>query len=182
MNDVVFDRWNDIFGVEVSSKSIDIDFETELIDQNSLPSVYLRFSIRDGQSKFDISERSAGFRWFFCFLLFTQFRVSRRNSSALFLFDEPASNLHSRAQEQLLKSFSNISKDNNMVVYSTHSHYMINLKWLEASYIVVNDAIDYYEGIENPQGGRHPDTNIYAVRYRDFVGQSPSKTTYFQPV
>ncbi len=99
----------------------------------------------------------------------------------MFLFDEPASNLHSKAQAQLLQSFSYISTGNNMIMYSTHSPYMIEPRWLEGAFIVFNDAIDFDqdtgdEAVPNAQ------TNIHVKKYREFVGQNPSKITYFQPI
>jgi hypothetical protein len=181
ITEVVFGRWNDIFGVKIQNKSIDVEWQVEQGEQQE-PSLYLKFWVRDGQARFAITERSLGFRWFFCFLLFTQFRIARKNSSTLFLFDEPASNLHSRAQEQLLRSFSTISVGNNMTLYSTHSHYMIEPRWLEGAFIVFNDAVDY-EGAPGAEVGNKPtETNIHVRTYRDFVGQNPGRTTYYQPI
>lgn len=182
VTDVVFDRWNEIFGIKAKSKTIDIEWQAEPSSgDSSKPSVYLRFWVRDGKARFNIAERSLGFRWFFCFLLFTQFRVARRNSAAVFLFDEPASNLHSKAQAQLLQSFSHISTGNNMIMYSTHSPYMIEPRWLEGAFIVSNDAIDFSQdtGDETIPNSK---TNIHAKKYREFVDQNPSKITYFQPI
>ena len=131
---------------------------------------------------YPIIERSLGFRWFFCFMLFTQFRQYRRvRGNALFLFDEPASNLHSRAQQQLLHSFDAITKDGRgMVIYSTHSHHMINPRWLENTFIVSNEAV--YEHEESMYAYSSFDTNVEISRYRRFVSEHPSKTTYFQPI
>lgn len=183
---VVFTRWNEVFGVKVQDKTIVVDWDVE-VDENSeeIPpkkSVFLKFSIRDGAEQYDISERSLGFRWFFCFLLFTQFRVARKGSSAFFLFDEPASNLHSRAQEQLLKSFPNISTGDNLIIYSTHSHYMIEPRWLEGAYIVFNDAVDYDDDPASETKRALVATNVHVQRYKDFVDKNPSKMSYFQPI
>lgn len=177
----VFSRWNEIFGIKIQDKTIDVDWEIEE-NEAKKPAVYLKFWIRDGHARFGVAERSLGFRWFFCFLLFTQFRISRKNSSALFLFDEPASNLHSRAQEQLLKSFSKISTGNHMTLYSTHSHYMIEPRWLEGAFIVSNDAVVYDEDPSFEVKRKTIETNIRVDKYRDFVGQNPTKVTYFQPI
>jgi len=59
----------------------------------------------------------------------------------LFLLDEPASNLHSTAQAQLLKSFEKLPS----LIYTTHSHHMINPKWLEGTYVVKNEGLNYGE-------------------------------------
>lgn len=106
---LVFTRWNEIFGSRFT-KNIKIEWNVEGAPQE--PSVYLSFSVQDGTSTYSIAERSLGFRWFFCFLLFTQFRNSRRGSGTLFLLDEPASNLHSTAQHQLLASFDSVTEGN----------------------------------------------------------------------
>lgn len=180
---VIFNRWNEVFGVKIQDKVIDVEWHVEEAERDtSKRAVYLKFKIRDRKSRYDIAERSLGFRWFFSFLLFTQFRASRRDSAAIFLFDEPASNLHSRAQEQLLKSFPNISKGNNMIIYSTHSHYMIEPRWLEGTYIVFNDAIDYDDGPADEGERKISTTNIHMQKYRDFVGQYPMKMSYYQPI
>lgn len=179
---VIFGQWNAIFGTEIRNKSIDVDWDIETTPTPGKLTISLRFSIRDGQSRFNVAERSLGFRWFFCFLLFTQFRVSRRDSNALFLFDEPASNLHSKAQEQLLKSFAAISTGENMTIYSTHSHYMIEPRWLEDTFIVSNDAVDPERSPSDEANDDIAITNIHVKRYRDFVGQEPDKMSYFQPI
>ena len=181
VTDVVIARWNEIFGLRLQNRAIEIEWGVEnALDDSSKRAVYMKFWIRDGRTKFELAERSLGFRWFFSFFLFTQFRVSRRDSAAVFLFDEPASNLHSKAQEQLLRSFSEISKGNNMIIYSTHSHYMIEPRWLEGAFIVFNDAIDY----DDPGSDSHraSATRIHVKKYREFVSQNSSKLTYFQPI
>ena len=69
-----------------------------------------------------------------------------------------------------------------MIMYSTHSHYMIDPRWLEGSFIVFNDAIDYDD---NPAAEPNPkirETAIHVQKYRDYVGQNPTKSTYFQPI
>ena len=50
----------------------------------------------------------------------------------LFLFDEPASNLHPTAQAALLASLEKLS-ENAVVIYTTHSHHLINPLWLETT-------------------------------------------------
>ena len=140
----IFEGWNDMFGRDMPEREIMVRYYMD--DENDSESgteVYLEFSIREGESMYPVTERSLGFRWFFCFMLFTQFRQYRgEQGNALFLFDEPASNLHSRAQMQLLKSFNVIaSADRSKIIYSTHSHHMINPQWLENTFIVFNEAV-----------------------------------------
>lgn len=176
---VVFGKWNEIFDRKVSNKRVEIEWQLDT--DSGVP--FAEFKIYDGQSNYKLSERSLGFRWFFGFLLFTQFRqIRNKKRQTIFLFDEPASNLHARAQLQLLKSFPEIASDGNVVIYSTHSHYLIEPLWLEHAYIIENKAIDYDEedDLENPFTERH--TDIIASKYRTFVGKAGKRTSYFQPV
>ncbi|WP_293798481.1 AAA family ATPase [uncultured Bosea sp.] len=175
---IVFGSWNEILGRNVSGKRIGIDWFLDS-DQGNVP--YIEMYIVDGQSRYSISERSLGFRWFFAFLLFTQFRKNRPSGEkTIFLFDEPASNLHSKAQIKLLETFDKIVKSGTSIIYSTHSHYMINPLWLESAYIVRNEAADY-DRDDEIDSFEIVKTDIKAVRYRNFVGSNPTKTTYFQP-
>lgn len=176
MSKTVFGAWSDILGRNVSNKRIQLDW---LLDGENNNSPFLQVSIVDGQSLYSLSERSLGFRWFFSFLLFTQFRKARETST-IFLFDEPAANLHSKAQIKLLETFSRIAAETTYIIYSTHSHYMVNPLWLEKAYIVDNKAIDY-DDEDQVDSFAIKKTDVKATKYRTFVGKHPSRTTYFQP-
>lgn len=180
---VIISSWNQIFGDSLSDKKIEIEWKPQSGDQGSNEhDIYVKYQVRQGTDRFDISDRSLGFRWFFCFLLFTQFRTSRKGSvGTLFLFDEPASNLHAKAQERLLKSFASISRTPNALIYSTHSHYMINPSWLDQAYIVENAAVDYDKAVDVSSVSRSGN-DVRATKYRQFVNDNPGKTTYYQPV
>lgn len=176
----VFQSWTKTFGGDFGGREIilQLDVETEEFDQ---PLVYARFEIKDDGGQYEIRERSLGFRWFFSFVLFTLFGSNRiKRQKKLFLLDEPASNLHSRAQMQLLESFRRISEDGNQIIYSTHSHYLINPEWLDQAFIVSNAAIDYDTAYQNDNV--EAKTSISSEKYKSFVGRNPDKVTYFQPV
>ena len=142
--------------------------------------IYLEIKLKSGDDEYFIRERSLGFRWFLTYLLFTQFRVFRNGAKKLiFLFDEPASNLHQTGQHRLLDALSELTSNiNAYVIYSTHSHHLINPKWLETTYIVKNNAMDY----ENESEYNSQMTNISIVRYRTFVSNNPSQINFFQPI
>ena len=98
----------------------------------------------------------------------------------LFLLDEPASNLHPAAQKKLLETFSKFVDDPQRplkLLYTTHSHYMINPQWLEGAYIVKNEAVNYETPISEPKT-----TDITAIPYKKFVAQHPQQHDYFQPI
>ena len=168
----VMNQWEKIFKRKLDGKKIGIT-----CDSDDGGHIYLHFHLEDGGEIFDISDRSAGFRWFFAFIILTQYRGYRKHA-ALFLYDEPASSLHSSAQKQLIDCFARIPP-HFRIVYSTHSHYLINPEWLDATYIVKNEAatpgaseLDY----------DYTKTNIKLEPYRKFVSDNPSSVSYFQPI
>ena len=194
VTEMVFPKWNEVFREEVGNKEISINLEydegeastddygdrTAAVEHD----VYIRFQIKDGTNIYNVDERSLGFRWFFAFLMFTQFRIHRKEKKpTIFLFDEPASNLHAAAQKKLLESFPAIAESPHRLVYSTHSHYMVNPLWLEQAYIVY-DAANNADKSEILEQGFRPDASVdvKAVPYRKFVRKHPQKINYFQPV
>jgi predicted ATP-dependent endonuclease of OLD family len=169
LSKTIFSFWNDIFSKKVEEKEIVLyaDFDEY--------GPFIEFNIKDDVDTYSIKERSLGFRWFFVYILLTQFRSFRKKSSnAFFLFDEPASNLHPSAQQELLKSFKNLPN----VIYTTHSHYLINPLWLESTYVVRNKGIDY----NNEVNSSAKNTDITIMKYREFSCKYPSQTSYFQPI
>ena len=181
LTETIFARWSKIFSGSFNGREILLRLGVEKAADGT-NSVYIQFVLKDGSQQYEISERSLGFRWFFSFLLFTVYTIyDGSESNILFLLDEPAANLHSRAQMQLLESFPKIATGSNRVIYSTHSHYMIEPRWLDQAFIVSNSAIDY-DDVSEAHQTRRRFTNISATKYRTFVGINPDKTTYFQPV
>lgn len=169
LTDVIFGAWSSIFLKQVSGKRVALEYGVEG------GNAYIEFFISENNDFYRVSERSLGFRWFFVFLLLIKFRTFRLESGgALFLLDEPASNLHPAAQKELLNSFGSLGR----VIYATHSHYMINPSWLENTYIVKNEAVDYEDSLSTGRGN----TDIKVYRYREFVSLFPSQTSYFQPI
>jgi energy-coupling factor transporter ATP-binding protein EcfA2 len=99
----------------------------------------------------------------------------------LFLLDEPASNLHSSAQIKILEAIKELSLT-SIVIYSTHSHHLINPKWLSGTFVVINDKISD----ETLRGEMtfNDSSRITAIKYFTYVGQGKGKTkfSYFQPI
>lgn len=173
MTRTVFGNWDKIFGRKPGDRQIVTNCD---IDEDGR--CFLRLRIKNNNQFYEINELSLGFRWFFSFLLLTQYRGFRRDvpKNMLFLLDEPASNLHQSAQRQLLGSFDKV--ENCSIVYTTHSHHMINPAWLESTYVVKNAGLDYNdEGAYNAR-----ETDITLTKYRVFADEHPNQTTYFQPI
>ncbi len=71
-----------------------------------------------------LSERSAGFLWFFSFL--AQFRqMQKKAPGSVILLDEPGLSLHGKAQSDLLKYIIERLLPNHQVIYTTHSPFMV---------------------------------------------------------
>lgn len=193
ITEAVFGKWNKIFGEEVGGKEITVQYgveqgrvlnkQTKSYEESNNHDLYISLEIKHGTRRFPIQDRSLGFRWFFAFLLFTQFRTRRREDRpVLFLFDEPAANLHSAAQERLIESFPEIATGDNMLIYSTHSHYMISPDWLEQTFIVTNAADDPRKTVMESAVIEDESLDVKAQLYRSFANEHPSDTSYFQPI
>ncbi|MGJ0426467.1 AAA family ATPase [Methylocystis sp.] len=81
------------------------------------------------------SERSAGFVWFFSFLVkFAQ--VKNDANPVVLLLDEPGLTLHGKAQGDLLKFFDEKLAPHHQIIYSTHSPFMVAPNRLMSARIV----------------------------------------------
>ncbi len=70
------------------------------------------------------SERSAGFIWFFSFLVkFAE--VKKTGGSVFMVLDEPGLTLHGKAQADLLRYFDEKLAPHHQIVFSTHSPFMV---------------------------------------------------------
>lgn len=82
------------------------------------------------------SERSAGFTWFFSFLIKFD-RVKKDATGKVFLLlDEPGLTLHGLAQADLLRYFTEKLEPHHQIIYSTHSPFMVPHANIMASRIV----------------------------------------------
>lgn len=151
-----------------------------LVDMDDAGRCYASIKIEDSDGFFEIGDRSLGFRWFFVFLLITQYITTGplRDGRALLLLDEPASNLHSTAQQRLLSYFSHLSASVTLV-YATHSHHLIDPSRLDSAYVVRNLGLS--AGADD-FSFKNTNTQIEALPYKRFVSSYPDQTAYFQPV
>ena len=145
------------------------------------------------------SERSAGFVWFFSFLVkFAQ--VKDEESPVVLLLDEPGLTLHGKAQADLLRFFKEKLAPHHQIVYSTHSPFMVPAGDL-ASVRIVQDQVEIKGTRRLPLGTkvrddiltRDPDTLFplqgalgYEISQSLFVGKNtllvegPSDILYIQ--
>lgn len=176
LTQLIFKSWNEIFGKTSKQREIKLSVHYSEGSENCIP--YLKLDILQDGNFFPLSDRSLGFRWFFSFLLFTVFKKPSK-AGTIFLIDEPASNLHATAQSKLMDKFRLICGEKNSIIYSTHSHHMINPAWLEFSYIISNDGVDYSDYKIDEIDSQ---TAIKATKVKRFLSEHPDKNTYYQPI
>jgi predicted ATPase len=145
------------------------------------------------------SERSAGFVWFFSFLVkFAQ--VKDDLTPVVLLLDEPGLTLHGKAQADLLRFFKEKLGPHHQIVYSTHSPFMVPADDF-TSVRVVQDQVEMRGPRRVPLGTkvrddvlvRDPDTLFplqgalgYEISQSLFVGKNtllvegPSDIVYLQ--
>lgn len=159
LNQSFSDKWKELSGVK------DIE-ETELTYNQTRS--YFEISITDTDgTTYTVDERSKGALWYLSFLMKTEFRRKklRKNSGKpIFLIDEPASNLHSTAQQNMIADFQKLVEDTS-VIYSTHSQYLISLENIKTTYI-----------IERNEG------NVSSTLWSDYIKNNKANQTYYQPL
>lgn len=111
-----------------------------------IDNMMLSFLVEDVGVKYDsktTSQRSDGFRQFASFLLTISAESSTDQLSySLLLLDEPETHLHPQAQEYLRNELIKITKnkENNIVLFATHSNYMIDKDHLDRCFRVVKQG------------------------------------------
>ncbi|RLA43810.1 MAG: hypothetical protein DRR42_21265 [Gammaproteobacteria bacterium] len=145
------------------------------------------------------SERSAGFIWFFSFLI--KFSQVAENTPTILLLDEPGLSLHGKAQADLLRYFDEQLAPNHAIIYSTHSPFMVAADRLLSSRIVEDVVFLTESGRPKTDGtkvrddvlNRDPDTIFplqgalgYEITQSLFIGKNtllvegPSDILYLQ--
>lgn len=114
----------------------------------------------------DFDDRSAGFVWFFSFLVvFSQ--VKKKFGNVIILLDEPGLNLHGKAQGDLLRYLKEKLSD-HQVIYTTHSPFMVPASDL-TSVRTVEDVV-----IEKPDG----DMDVKGTKVGDQVLSTDRDTLF----
>lgn len=109
----------------------------------------IRIKNTNHKATLPLSERSAGFVWFFSFLAqFKQLKKTPGNANAIILLDEPGLTLHGKAQGDLLRYIVDRLLPDHQVIFTTHSPFMVPMDRL-ADVRIVEDVI-----IEKP--GKRP--------------------------
>lgn len=101
----------------------------------------IRIRNNNHKATLPLSERSAGFVWFFSFLAqFKQLKKIPGNGNAVILLDEPGLTLHGKAQGDLLRYIVERLLPDHQVIFSTHSPFMVPMDRL-ADVRIVEDVV-----------------------------------------
>lgn len=118
--------------------------------------------VKTNETTTNINERSNGLRWYLN--LFIDILANDiKDMNVIFLLDEPGVYLHVNAQRELLRLFYDLCKNDNQVVYSTHSPYMID-----------SNNIINIRAIEKDEKGH---TNIYNTAYDNKLNSVSKRET-----
>jgi len=109
----------------------------------------LTFFVKDrgDDYPFKPEQRSKGIQWFMCFLARLKAQGAYENN--LILVDEPGLYLHAQAQQNVLDLLEEIADDNNQIIFSTHSPYLIDPDKLNRIRLVIKDKTKKITQIEN---------------------------------
>ena len=93
-------------------------------------------------SEIELDQRSAGMQYFFSFHLVFLVETRDKHTNFILLLDESGLQFHGTAQQKTVEFLNKISNDNQLL-YTTHSPFMIDGDHLENVKIVFEDKKNY---------------------------------------
>jgi energy-coupling factor transporter ATP-binding protein EcfA2 len=128
----VLDYWTTNPDIRVD---FDVDKKIEPRDGASQPQVverYLDVRLHDELHQFttNFSTRSRGFQWLFSFIA-AFYEFEDQPEGVVILLDEPALNLHAKAQHDFLRFINERLAVGHQVIYTTHSPFMVEADRLQ---------------------------------------------------
>ncbi|MDO8620818.1 MAG: AAA family ATPase [Candidatus Levybacteria bacterium] len=126
LNQTLAKEWEK-FTLEKGAR-LDVQIDYSLKEERPFLKLLVKETIEGKERYFGIRDRSKGFYWFFNFVMKLEFNPkvrSMEDKDTIYLLDEPGSYLHSSAQSKLCEKLSYLSS-NNVVIYCTHSHYLLD--------------------------------------------------------
>lgn len=153
------DNWENLSGVR------EIE-EAEIAYNPSKKYFEIKITEKDGTT-YSVHERSKGAIWYLAFLMKTEFRRKKLREGSgkpVYLIDEPASNLHSTAQQKMVQDFVSLVEDTSLI-YTTHSRYLISPSNVKSTYVVSRD-----DGV------------VTCTKWSDYIKGKDAKISYYQPL
>lgn len=122
LTDKIFKYWT-------QNKNLEVEFkfkQSEPGDQYSGRIFDTRIYNRRHRVTVNFDERSAGFTWFFSFLIWFSQVKENYGEDVILLLDEPGLSLHGKAQQDLLRYINDELRPHHQVMYTAHSPFMID--------------------------------------------------------
>ena len=118
------------FWTQNQNLRVEIDFNQRPAPAPIVHELHVRLYDNAHMLSTPFDERSSGFRWFFSFLCaFSRYRLSKE--PVVLLLDEPALNLHAKAQRDFLRYIEEKLAPQCQIIYTTHSPFMVSPEKLE---------------------------------------------------
>ena len=92
--------------------------------------------------KIELDQRSTGMQYFFSFFLVFLTEAKGKHRNSILLLDEPGMQFHGTAQQKMVEFLHKMS-DDNQLLYTTHSAFMLDADHLESIKIVTENADDF---------------------------------------
>lgn len=144
----IFQFWSQNNALEVVIE-IDSGKSSDPAPFNSGIVADIRIRNTNHKATLPLSERSAGFVWFFSFL--AQFKqLKKTESNAIILLDEPGLTLHGKAQGDLLRYIVERLLPDHQVIFTTHSPFMVPMDRL-GDVRIVEDVINFNQKTGRPE-------------------------------
>lgn len=154
ITDEIFQFWSQNNALEVVIE-IDTARQKDPAPFNTGMVADIRIRNNNHKATLPLSERSAGFVWFFSFL--AQFKQLKKTSgNNIILLDEPGLTLHGKAQGDLLRYIVERLLPDHQVIYTTHSPFMVPIDRLVDVRIVEDVVIE--------EKGKRPEVKGTKVR------------------
>ena len=141
LTDEIFEYWS-------QNKNLTVEFSYDEARPQDAPPFneghVFSLRVRNQRHRVTVSfdERSAGFVWFFSFLVWFSQTERTYGDSLIILLDEPGLNLHGKAQGDLLRYLKEKLLPKYQVMYTTHSHFMIDTDNILSVRTVEDTAVD----------------------------------------
>ena len=154
------EKWEDLAGVQ--------EIERAKIKYNPKNPKFFEIKVteKDGTT-YSVHERSKGAVWYLAFLMKTEFRRKKLRKGLgkpVYLIDEPASNLHSTAQQKMVEDFVRLVEDTSLI-YTTHSQYLVSPSHIKNAYVVSRS-----------------DGTVECTKWSEYIRGKKVKTSYYQPL
>lgn len=102
----------------------------------------ITFMVDTTERYLEYDERSNGLKWYISTFIQLQY-MERENCDStknnILLMDEPGVYLHANAQREVVKLFDSLVKNENQIIYTTHSPFMVDTKSVQNVRAVIKD-------------------------------------------